>query len=108
MSSPAFAVKTTGLRVVVVKTDDVAAYVQWIEKGKEIMKNLGITGSIRVWRATFAGPNAGNIIVAIEFSDMHAFADAETKIRGDKTYLAWLGEMAKNRTIISDSLYTEL
>jgi hypothetical protein len=39
---------------------------------------------------------------------MHAFAEAETKTRTDKNYLAWLGEMAKNRTIISDSLYTEL
>ena len=108
MSSPAFAVKTTGMRVVVVKTEDVAGYLQWLEKGKEIMNNLGLNGSVRVWRATFAGPNAGNIIVAIEFPDMHAFADAETKTRADKNYLAWLAEMAKNRTIISDSLYTEL
>ena len=36
MSSPAFAVKTTGLRVVVVKTDDVAAYLKWLEKGKAV------------------------------------------------------------------------
>jgi hypothetical protein len=46
--------------------------------------------------------------VAIEFPDMNAFAEAETKTRADKNYLAWLQEMAKNRTIISDSLYTEL
>jgi hypothetical protein len=108
MASPAFAVKTTGMRVVVVKTDDVAGYLQLLEKGKEIMKNIGITGTVRVWRATFAGPNAGNIIVAIEFPDMNAFADAESKTRTDGNYQAWLGEMAKNRTIISDSLYTEL
>jgi hypothetical protein len=108
MASPGHALKTTGMRVVVVKTDDVASYLQWLEKGKGIMNALGITGSVRVWRATFAGPNAGNIIVAIEFPDLSAFADAETKIRGDKNYQAWLGEMAKSRTIISDSLYTEL
>jgi hypothetical protein len=96
------------MRVVVVKTDDVAGYLQSLEKGKEIMNNLGIKGSVRVWRATFAGPNAGNIIVAIEFPDMHALADAEAKIRTDKNYQAWLGEMAKNRAVISDSLYTEL
>lgn len=108
MSSPAFAVKTTGMRVVVVKTEDVAGYLQWLEKGKEVMKNLGLTATVRVWCATFAGANAGNIIVAIEFPDMNAFAEAETKTRADKNYLAWLQEMAKNRTIISDSLYTEL
>jgi len=48
MSSPAFAVKTTGMRVVVVKTEDVAGYLQWLEKGKEVMKNLGLTATVRV------------------------------------------------------------
>ena len=43
MSSAAFAQKTTVLRVVIIKTDDVSAYLQQLEKGKEIMKKLGIT-----------------------------------------------------------------
>ena len=43
-SSAAFAQKATVLRVVVVKTEDPAAYAAEIEKGKQLMKSLGIQG----------------------------------------------------------------
>jgi hypothetical protein len=108
MSSAAFAQKTTVLRVVIIKTDDVSAYLQQLEKGKEIMKKLGITQQIRVWQATFAGPNAGSVAAAIEYPSMAAFADADAKTRADKDYQAWLKDTAKIRTIVSDSLYREL
>ena len=55
LSSAAVAQKATVLRVVVVKTDDPAAYAQELEKGKQIMKSLGIQGQTRVWQARFAG-----------------------------------------------------
>jgi hypothetical protein len=108
MSSSAFAQKATVLRVVVVKTDNVAAYVEALGKGTEIMKKLGVAGQTRVWRATFAGPNAGSVVVAIEYPNMAAFADADTKTHADKDYLAWLQSLDKIRTIVSDSLYKEL
>jgi hypothetical protein len=108
MSSAAFAQKTTVLRVVVVKTDNVAAYLQELEKGKEIMKKIGITQQLRVWQATFAGPNAGSVVVGIEYPNMAALADAYAKTGADKDYQAWLKAMEKIRTIVSDSLYKEL
>src|ERR1700730_18085013 len=108
MSSAAFAQKTTVLRVVIIKTDDVSAYLQQLEKGKEIMKKLGISQQIRVWQATFAGPNAGSVAAAIEYPSMAALADADAKTRGDKDYQAWLKETSKIRTIESDSIYREL
>jgi hypothetical protein len=108
MSSAAFAQKTTVLRVVVIKTDNVAAYLQGLEQGKEIMKKIGITQQIRVWQATFAGPNAGSIAVAIEYPSMAALADADAKTHADKDYQAWLKSMEKIRTIVSDSIYREL
>jgi hypothetical protein len=108
MSSSAFAQKTTVLRVVVVKTDNVAAYVEALGKGTEIMKKLGVAGQTRVWRATFAGPNAGSIAVAIEYPSIAAFADADAKTHADKEYMAWLQGLDKIRTIVSDSLYKEL
>jgi hypothetical protein len=108
MSSAAFAQKTTVLRVVVIKTDDVSAYLQQLEKGKEIMKKLGVIQQIRVWQATFAGPNAGSVAAAIEYPSMAALADADAKTRADKDYQAWLKETSKIRTIESDSIYREL
>jgi hypothetical protein len=78
-SSTAFAQKGTVLRVVVIKTDNPAAYLQEIEKGRQIMKTLGIQATTRVWQARFAGPEAGAIVASIEYPSMDAFADAYKK-----------------------------
>ena len=58
-SSAAFAQKATVLRVVVVKTDDPAAYAQEIEKGRQIMKGLGIQGVTRVCQPGSPGRKPG-------------------------------------------------
>lgn len=108
LSSTASAQKTTVLRVVIVKTDNVSGYLAELENGKALMKKLGVNQNIRVWQATFAGPNAGSIAVAIEFPNMAALADADSKTRGDKDYQAWIKNMEKVRTIVSDSIYREL
>jgi hypothetical protein len=79
-SSAAFAQKTTVLRVVVVKTDNPAAYAQELEKGRQLMKSMGIPATIRVWQARFAGPEAGAVVASIEYPSMTAFAEADAKL----------------------------
>jgi ABC-type sugar transport system substrate-binding protein len=106
-SSAAFAQKATVLRVVVVKTDDPATYVQEIEKGRQLMKSLGIQGQTRVWQARFAGPEAGLVVVSIEYPSMVALADAYAKSNASSDYQAWLKGLDKIRKIVSDSLYSE-
>lgn len=106
-SSAAFAQKATVLRVVVVKADDPAAYAQEIEKGRQVMKNLGVQGQTRVWQARFAGPDAGMIVATIEYPNMAAFADAVAKTNASSEYQAWIKGLDKIRKIVSDSLYTE-
>jgi hypothetical protein len=108
MSTAAFAQKTTVVRVVVVKTDNPAAYAQAIEAGKEIMKKAGVTAITRVYQASYAGPEAGAVVAAIEYPSITALAEAETKLRADKDYVAWLKGLDKIRTIVSDSIYREL
>jgi len=108
MSSAAFAQKTTVVRVVVVKTDNPAAYAQALEAGKEIMKKAGVTAITRVYQASYAGPEAGAVVAAIEFPSITALAEAETKLRADKDYVAWIKSLDKIRTIVSDSIYREL
>ncbi len=56
LSNAAFAQKATVLRVIMVKTDNVAAYVQEVEKGRQLAKSMGLQGLPRVWQARFAGP----------------------------------------------------
>src|ERR1700732_833359 len=99
MSTAAFAQKTTVVRVVVVKTDNPAAYAQAIEAGKEIMKKAGVSANTRVYQASYAGPDAGAVIAAIEYPSITALAEAEMKLRADKDYVAWLIGLDKIRTI---------
>ncbi len=106
-SSTAFAQKATVLRVVVVKTDDPAGYAQQIEKGKQVMKSLGVPDQVRVWQARFAGSDTGMVVVTIEYPNMAAFAEAATKTEASSDYRAWLKGLDKVRKIVSDSLYTE-
>ena len=107
LSSAAVAQKATVLRVVVVKTDDPAAYAQELEKGKQIMKSLGIQGQTRVWQARFAGPEAGMVVATIEYPNMAAFAEAAAKTNASSDYQTWIKGLDKIRKIVSDSLYTE-
>lgn len=94
-------------RVVVVETSDMKAYVQEIEKGKALLQRAGSPAQIRVWRARFAGPNAGNVVVTVEYSDMVTFANDDKKMAADAEYQAWLKGLDRVRKIVSDSLYEE-
>jgi hypothetical protein len=105
--SSAFAQKTTVLRVVVVKTENPAAYAQEIEKGRQIMKSLGVQATTRVWQAKYAGPEAGAVVVSIEYPSMDAFADGYKKTSASSDYQNWIKDLDKVRKIVSDSLYTE-
>jgi hypothetical protein len=106
-SSAAFAQKATVVRVVVVKTDNPAAYAQEIEKGRQIMKGLAVQATTRVFQARFAGPEAGAVVVSIEYPSMDAFTDAYKKTSASSDYQNWLKDLEKIRKIVSDSLYTE-
>jgi hypothetical protein len=108
MSSAALAQKSIVIRVVIVKTDNAAAYAQALEDGKAIMKKAGIESTTRVYQATFAGPNAGTVVAVLEYPSMVALAEAQAKLSTDKEYSAWLKGLDKIRTIISDSIYREL
>jgi hypothetical protein len=96
------------LRVVTVKTDNAAAYVQEIDKARQIIKRLGLSVQTRVWRATYAGPNAGTVIVSQEYASLAAFADAMTKANADPEYSQLIKGLDRIRTVQSDSLYSEL
>lgn len=108
MSATAYADSSVVLRVVTVKTDDVATYLQEIGKARVMVKRLALPTTIRVWQATFAGPNTGTIIVSQEYPNLAALADGTAKIAADEEYSQWLKNLNKIRTVISDSLYKEL
>jgi hypothetical protein len=108
ISTATFAQKTTVIRVVIVKTDNPAAYAEAIEKGKEIIKKAGVSANIHVYQATYAGPETGTVGSVIEYPSLQALADADAKLRADKDYAEWIKGLNKIRTIVSDSIYREL
>jgi hypothetical protein len=100
--------EATVLRVVVVETNDVAAYMSQLNTIKASMQRLGSKSTVRAWRARFAGPNAGSIVVAVEYADMATLAAEDSMIANDAQYQAALKSMSQLRKIVSDSLYEEL
>ncbi len=108
LAGTALAASTAWIRVINVKTDNVSAYMQQLDKGRAMMKRLGINSTLHVYRASFAGSGAGSIVVTQEYPTWAAFADAQAKTAADAEFSAWLKGLDSVRTITSDSLYREL
>ena len=100
--------QATVLRVVVVETTDAAAYMSELAKIRAVLTRLGSKSTLRAWRARFAGPNAGAVIVSIEYADMAAFAADDAKSQADAEFSALLKGLDRVRKVTSDSLYEEL
>lgn len=96
------------MRVVVVETADAAAYAGEINKGQAMLKRLKSDAILRVWRARFAGPDTGKIIVSVEYADLATLAKDEARAMADPEYKAWLDGLSRIRKVVSDSTYDEL
>ena len=107
-SNSALAQSKGYLRVLVVSTEDLPGYVHELDNGRRILKRLGIGVQTRVWHATFAGPEAGSVVVTQEYDSFAAFAEAVKKTGADAEYAQWIKSLDKMRKIASDSLYQEL
>ena len=109
LSTAALADEHSTLRVVVVETNDAAAYIEQLNKGSMLIKAITPKMTIRVWQATFAGDSTGAMIVGLEYPGSLAdFANAWDKVQADKSVAQWLTGLAGLRKIVSDSLYNEI
>ena len=97
------------LRTVSVElTVDPATYAAELDKGKALLKKLGIPATLFVWQGTFAGDDAGKVMVSIRWPNLAAFQASEAKTSSDPEYQAWLKGLGKMRKIVSDKLYREV
>ncbi len=109
LSTAVFADGHSTLRVVAVDTDDAAAYTAQLKEGSRLIQAVAPKMTMRAWRATFAGTSTGTVIVGLEYPGSLAdFATAWEKIQADKSVAKWLGGLGGLRTIVSDSLYSEI
>ena len=100
--------KPTIVRVIVVQTDNLDAYLKELERGNALRERIGSAGVLRVFQARFAGPEAGAVVVTLEFPSLTAMAEADAKLDADAEFQTWLKGLDKLRKIVSDSLYEEL
>jgi hypothetical protein len=109
LTTTALAAEPAVARVVVVQTDNADAYIKELAHGDELLKKMGSQAkTIHVWRARFAGPETGTVVVTIEYPNLAAVASDDAKIAASDEYKAWIKGLDKLRKIVSDSLYTQL
>jgi hypothetical protein len=96
------------LRVVVIETKDVPGYMADIARIRAIQQRLGSKAVLRVWRARYAGADAGAIVVALEYPDWASFTGDEAQQNGDAEYQAVIKGLDAKRRIVSDSIYEEV
>jgi len=97
------------LRVIAVQTNDIKTYRHEVEILQSEFKKEGLPVTLRVWRATYAGPDTGTIIVTVEVPDLATLAKIEEAVMKPNSALgATMKRIEAIRKIASDSLYEEL
>ena len=100
---------STVLRVIAVQTPDIKTYRHEVETLQGEFKKEGLPVTLRVWRATYAGPDTGTIIVTVEVPDIGTLAKIEEAVMKPNSALgATMKRIEAIRKIASDSLYEEL
>ena len=100
---------STTLRVIAVQTPDIKTYRHEVETLQGEFKKEGLPVTLRVWRATYAGPDTGTIIVTVEVPDLATLAKIEDAVTKPNSPLgATMKRIEAMRKITSDSLYEEL
>jgi hypothetical protein len=90
----------TTLRVIAVQTSDIKTYRHELEILQGEFKKEGLPVTLRVWRATYAGPDTGTIIVTLEVPDLGTLARIEDAVMKPNS--------AGMRKIVSDGIYEEI
>ena len=104
----ASAADTPVLRVLVVQPADVAAYVKEVGVLRALLKKNNVQVTLTVWQATYAGPNAGAVVVGVQYPSMLALAQGMETMRSNAEVAAEAAKVAGMRKVVSDSLYEEL
>lgn len=93
---------------VAVKPGKLDAYLDRLTAGQAITDRLKLGGKLRVWQATLAGPNTGNVAIGVESTSLAAYVADQAKLRSDPEWRKLMGRLADLRTIAGRWLYQEI
>ncbi|MEY2853336.1 MAG: hypothetical protein RL030_468 [Pseudomonadota bacterium] len=96
------------LRVIIVQTADVPAYVRELETLKSIYKKHGLDITVDAYQATYAGPEAGSVAVTVQVANLAALAKMNEITRTQPDVVAEMKKIGAMRKIVSDSVYEKL
>jgi hypothetical protein len=104
-SASSIAADSTVLRVLVIQTQDVSAYVSEVKNLQALYSKNGLQITLRVWRATYAGPDTGTIVLSAELPNLAAVATISDSVKKNPEIAAEMKKINGMRKIVSDSLY---
>jgi hypothetical protein len=102
------ATAATIARVIGVQVTDVKAYAHEFDVLQGQFKKAGAAVTIHIWRARFAGSEAGAMIVTIEMPDLATLAKVDELQKSNPEIAATMQKIGALRKIVSDSLYEEV
>ena len=108
LSQSAMAAEPKIARIIVVQTTDAKAYVREVASLQGMFKKAGQQVTIRVFRAVYAGPEAGTIVVAVEVPNWAALGAINALQSSNAEISAEMQKIGGLRKIVSDSVYEEL
>ena len=74
---------------------DLEGFLDRMKRIEGVAERLGLDAKLRVFRATFAGKQSGEVYLYWELPTFVAFAEAETALHDDPEFLAILEEMGE-------------
>lgn len=67
------------------------------------------TGKVHIWQGSWAGSDAGHVIVTVEYPSLHSLAESEDRSRGAPEFAPLFADLdASGIKVLSESLVTEV
>lgn len=84
------------------------AYRAEVKKLAGVVARIDALAKVRMWEATAAGENTGQILVGIEYPNAAAWAADSAKTQADAEWKAIVAKLAGMRTVLSTSVWRDV
>jgi len=73
-----------------------------------VQTRLGSKSTLRAWRTTAGGTDAGQVLVGLEYPDQASWAVDSTKVQADAEWLKIQAGLADVRTVVSNAIWRDV
>jgi len=96
--------------VIVLETSgDLGKLADIVKRARMIGEKYGSTGKARVWMTTLAGPNTGNVVVAVEYPSLVSMAESLSKVNASPDWTRLVADaQAAGIKPVSNSVVVEI